>query len=319
MGILEFKAEDLPSRGIMYPEGTIFLVKKFTYGEVQDLNEAELSIETKIDKFCKATEVNTDLKLEKIAFLDYLYMHLGRTASVHGNDTLRFPITCPYCNNEVTQELKFSDLELNDISEYADIMPFTYPIGGQEFSFNFLTLEKIIKWFRLINNIQQYDIFVELQKEHEEMAKEIEKITPENPNQVLQAKWEVLHKRYLDMNGRMTSKNKSRAVKYKQFGFNALLLAFMCSDFGTEQFDFFLSKVNDIQDDGITFLQFVEATLGQGIKPVKITCPHCAKIFVANLEENINEVYPFRPTSTDIANKLRALQKAKSTSESVEE
>lgn len=318
MSVLEFKAEELPSRGTTYPEGTIFLVNKFSYGEVQDLN-AGLSVETKIDKFCKAVQVNTDLKTENITYLDYIYMHLGRTASVHGNDTLQFPIVCPYCENEVTHKVNFSELDSNDISEYADIMPLTYPINGQEFSFNFLTLEKTVKWFRLVNNIQQYDLFIELQKQHEAMAKEIEKITPENPNQVLQAKWEVLHKRFIEMNGRMTAKNKARAVKYKDYGLNALLLAFMCTEFGTEQFDQFLSTVGNATDEAITFLQFVEDTLGHGIKPIKITCPHCSKIFVASLEDNINDVYPFRPTSADIANKLRAMQKAKGTSESVEE
>lgn len=320
MATLEFKAEELPSRGITYPEGTIFTLQKFSYGEIQDLNTSSMSIETKIEKFRKALTINNpELKAEDIAYLDYLYMHLERTASVYDNDILQFPITCPYCENEVTHKVKFAELELNDISEYTDIMPLTYPIGGQEFSFSFLTLEKIIKWFRLVSLIQQNDMLSEIQKEHSEMQKKVEKITPENPDEVLQAKWEVIHKQYVELHGRLTMKNRAKAEKYKPYGLNALLLAFMCSDIGTDEFDQFLSKVNTVQGDAIEVLQFVENTLGIGLKPLKITCPHCAKIFVTNIEDNVNSIYPFRTSSADIANKLRALQKAKSASKPVEE
>jgi hypothetical protein len=319
MSILEFKAEDLPSRGVTYPEGTIFTLQKFSYGEVQDLNLSNLSIESKIEMFNKALSINTELKHEDLAYLDYIFMHLSRVASVYNNNRLRVPTICPYCSKPMTHDVNLSDLQLNDIAQYADIIPFTQEIGGQEFKFNFLTTGKIIKWFRLINNIQQYEAYVDLKKQHEEMRIEIEKISSENPNQVLQAKWEALTKQFNELNGKMTKKNQSRAIKYKEYGMNSLLLAFMCSDFGSEEFDQFLTKVLKAQGEEIEFLDFVETTLGEGLKPLKITCEHCAKIYSVSLEDNVNDVYPFRRSSTDIANELRVREKAKSATEPVKE
>ena len=321
MAVIDFKAEELPSRGISYPEGTVFTVKLFTYGEVQDLNTGDLSIETKVNTFLKATTNNTGLRGEDMTYIDYIYIHLARVASVYGNDTLKLPLTCPYCGGSNTEVIKFTDLKMNDISEYGDIFPLTFDIGGEEFSFSFLTLEKMIKWFRLISNIQHYDLFIELEKEHTEMQKEVDKITPENPNPVLLNKWERLHKQFLELSGKMTNKNKARAVKYKPYGFNALLLAFMCSAFGTEKFDNFLEKVTktELSAEVMEFLDFTETTLGRGLEAQKATCPHCSKVYSYSMEDNVNDVYPFRKSATDIANRLRALQASKADAVSTEE
>ena len=321
MSTIEFKAEELPSRGITYPEGTIFSVQMFTYGEVQDLNTDNLSVETKLRNFINATRINTNLLGENIAYIDYIYMHLSRVSAVYGNNSLRLPITCPFCGGAISETKKFDELEVNDISEYADIIPFKFDILGQEFTFNFLTLEKIVKWFKVIENIQRYEIFTELQKEHSEMKKQVDKLTPEDPNPVLVNKWEKLNKQFIELNGLMTKKNKDQAIKYKPYGYNALLLAFMCTTIGTEDFDIFLNKLNDknLPSEILEYLDFVERTLGTGLKPIKANCPHCSKIFAYSLEDNVNDVYPFRQSSSDIANRLRALQTAKNASLSTEE
>lgn len=317
MNILEFKAEDLPSRGITYPEGTIFTVKKFTYLEVQDLNTTNLSVETRIERFCKATTINTDMDIHDLAYIDYIYLHLSRVASVFNNDTLRFPTVCPYCEGKTFPEVKFVDLKTTDIDEYVDIMPFTFPISGIEYSFTHITLSKIVTWFRLVNNIQQYDLFTEIKEQYNDIKTKIDK-NP-TPDEVLQEQWERINEKLKTLQGKMTAKNKARAVKYKKYGLNALLLAFMCTNFGTEEFDEFLEKIINVDGEELEFLEFVERVLGTGLKPINITCPHCNKIYVINLEDIINDIYPFRRSPEDFANKLRARKEATLDSKSIKE
>ena len=319
MSLIEYRAEELPSRGLTYPEGTVFSLKGFDYGEIKDLNTTVLTLETKLKRFCEAVTLNTELQKSNICYIDYIYAHLGRVASTYGNDKLQFPIICPHCENSVTHTVLFSELELNDVSEYADIMPLTIEIAGKEYSFNFLTLDKVIKWYRLNNDINLLETITAIKEEHDKLEQEVNKITPDNPNEVIQAKWEEIHKQYTDLNGRMGNKRRMKAMKYKVYGNHALLLAFMCSDIGEEDFDTFLNTVNKAEGETIEFLQFVEEVLGTGIKPVKITCPHCSKIFMASVEEVINDVYPFRTSPKDIADRLRAKQKTAHTSESTEE
>ena len=137
------KVDKLPSGFKGYPEGTTISYDPITLGELEALNNGTTDdIERGIAMLLKAIHCNT-LNSYDLYYWDVMFIGIKRKLMAFGDTKGIAYGICPKCNNVVTREFDYSELEFKELE--AQDLPVITKISGKEVEVGLLTIKDFLE------------------------------------------------------------------------------------------------------------------------------------------------------------------------------
>ena len=109
------KSESIPSKGLSYPEGWSITYRSYVFGEIQDINSEDKSVEEKYKIGYSGIECQGFDK-DKLTLQDFMYVMLLRRLLTIGSTKVVIQTFCMGCGNEVKNDFETSNLEFQDLT-----------------------------------------------------------------------------------------------------------------------------------------------------------------------------------------------------------
>jgi hypothetical protein len=147
----------LPSRGLGYPEGATIYYRGYTAGEINKISavrQEALTYEFMLRAALEGIEVLNMDKM-KLSYIDVLSIGLRRRVSSEGDLSFKMPYQCSKCDNVSTLKFDHSDIKFDTISEKVKIddvehdlkLPITVIVKEKELKFWYPTVESVLSAF----------------------------------------------------------------------------------------------------------------------------------------------------------------------------
>lgn len=144
----EIKVEDLPSRGISYPEGSKIVYQTYSFGEVQKSSTSSfVDIRGVLELALDGIETKGFDKKDLTLF-DTFFLGLHRKTVSLGSAEFEMPYICKKCGERGTVVFSQKDIEFRDVDEQVTELPAVVTISGLEMEFSFVTVGEFLNHFK---------------------------------------------------------------------------------------------------------------------------------------------------------------------------
>lgn len=144
MPIMVINVNELPSRGLGYPEGHKFSYRSYTFGEVKQVsasNDVELP---QIIESVMGGITSENFDKYNMSFVDMLYIGLLRRISSQGHLKYQLPYECEKCGQVSTVVFGSEDIDFSEIKAEVLSLPMSVNLGGDEFEFSYPTVRNML-------------------------------------------------------------------------------------------------------------------------------------------------------------------------------
>jgi len=104
----------VPSGMKSYDDSTVFKIRRYTFGELDEFNQSTLTPVSKIDHVLKGIDCNIDKELINLS--DFLYLAMFRKFITIGSGTYVIEVICPTCNKKHRFNIEFSKLDFKELN-----------------------------------------------------------------------------------------------------------------------------------------------------------------------------------------------------------
>lgn len=144
MPTLQVKATDLPSRGVGYPENTVFTYTNYTFGDYHAASNSDTSAEMVFKKAMEGIKANSPIKVKDISIIDFFMIGLLRRVTSQKDLSFEIEYDCQKCKNKNTLIFTSTDIKFEKLSEEVKALPAKVTIAGKELHFGFLTVQNVL-------------------------------------------------------------------------------------------------------------------------------------------------------------------------------
>jgi len=138
------KVDELPSRFLPYPDGTVIRYYPYTFGEIKKLSQMQGNPAEVFRVILGGIETE-GVESSDITLSDFLFIALLRKLSSLGSSTFTLTLPCGNCFESVTKSFTTDQLEFSDLEVPA--LPVTLTLGAAdtELQFKPLTIGGFLK------------------------------------------------------------------------------------------------------------------------------------------------------------------------------
>ena len=140
---IELRVENLPSRGVGYPKGSVIKYRPYTHGEMRQFSIQTASPAQSIEMAVSGLDVQGFDKM-KLSILDAFYIGLLRKVSTMSGLQVQVPYVCEGCGKLNEKIFTNADIEFEDLSSEVSSLPLIADLGGQEVHFNLLSVKDFL-------------------------------------------------------------------------------------------------------------------------------------------------------------------------------
>lgn len=129
---------ELPSKGITYPNNYKISYRKYTFGELLNINSVNLDRKKEIEYILEGIE--TSFPKEDLLYADFIYISILRKLGLENKLNVKY--ICPKCNKISNAIVDLKDMISNQID--VDKLPINIDCGDLHLEFSPLTVKDIL-------------------------------------------------------------------------------------------------------------------------------------------------------------------------------
>jgi len=152
----EVALDSLPSKGVLYPEGTKIHYLPYTFGEL--LRHSASDVDTKDDIHIVAKGIQpTGIEVKDLTYWDFVFIGILRNMTRGDVEWVGLSYNCPRCEQRVNTSVLFTDIEFTDL----DIPKFPVVVNLKDVNWEFypLTMDKYVKLIEGEHNTDSRYVF----------------------------------------------------------------------------------------------------------------------------------------------------------------
>lgn len=169
--------KEVPSQGLIYPEGFTVSYRTYRYGEIKNYGRSKLSFRQEIDLILSG--ITTSIDPLNLTYMDFLYLGFSRRISSLGTPEMAVTYECDSCKSKQTFTCEEKELEFQDLTMSS--LPVGVELRNTSLEFSPITLRGYLELEKIQRNDDEVALMAKqcVNLEYSEAYKIIDNLSPD--------------------------------------------------------------------------------------------------------------------------------------------